>query len=188
MSETAPPGWGIAGQLPPRIQRRMIAAEHEDRQANRDAETEAARRHEEAYNRHLAAWMASTEARDEYSPMTLATIALPADDQERAERTQAAIQHVLDTQRAQYQREQEWAEQHPAPPAGPPEPLHAFVAEPVLLEPVARSGIGRAMTTRARRLTAVIDARKALKKAELDAETSKHDLGLVDGVTLRRER
>jgi hypothetical protein len=107
MTETQAAGWDITSR--PRIQRRMIAADHEDRQAERDKKAAEAQQYEEAYNRALALGIANAEARGEYpSPMALATVRLPADDKEKAERTQAAIQHVLDTQRAQYQRELDW--------------------------------------------------------------------------------
>jgi hypothetical protein len=175
----APTGWGITAQLPPQIRRRMIDADHDDRQAERDAEAERDRRYEEAANRALALGIASAHARGEYpAPMELATVRLPADDKERDARTQAAIQHVLDTQRAQYQRELDWEKEHPSPPAGPPERLHVFFDDPVLQPPapVARSAIGLRIFNRARRFG---EAQRTKEAAERAAAASRDDFGFV---------
>ena len=184
MTETQAGGWGITAQLPPQIQRRMIAAEQEDRQAERDMAAERDQRYEEAANRALAMGITSAEARGEYpAPLELATVRLPADDKERAERTQAAIQHVLDAQRAQYQRELDWEKEHPPPPAGPPEKLHAFVAEPVLVA----SPIKRSTLTRSRHWQEWQE-RKAAAEAARRAVKADLDHGLIDGVVIHRDR
>jgi hypothetical protein len=183
----APAGWGItAAQLPPRIQRRMIDADHDDRQAERDEKAARERRHEEAADRVVALGIAAAHARGEYpAPMELAAMRLPADDKERDARTRDAIDHVLAFQRAQYQRELAWEKDHPSPPAGPPEKLHVFFDEPRLPAPAARSATGRRIAARARRFGAVLEARKALAAAERAAAASKHDIGLVEGVVVR---
>jgi hypothetical protein len=183
----APAGWGIAAQLPPQIQRRMIDADHDDREAERDEKAERERRHEEAADRVVALGIAAAHARGEYpAPMELAAMRLPADDKERDARTQAAIQHVLDTQRAQYQRELAWEKDHPRPPAGPPEKLHIeFVDDPNIIAPAARNATGLKIFHRARRFQRLVEARRELEQAEKAAAASRNDYGLIDGVTLR---
>ena len=179
MTETA--GWGITAQLPPQIQRRMIDADHDDRQAERDEKAARERRHEEAADRVVALGIAAAHARGEYpEPMELAAMRLPADDKERDARTEAAIQHVLDTQRAQYQRELAWEKDHPRPPAGPPEKLHIeFVDDPELLVPASRSATGMKIFRRARAFRGLVEARRQLAAAERAAEASKNDYGFV---------
>jgi hypothetical protein len=181
--EAAPQAAGLAAQLPRRIQRRMIDVDQEDRRLERDEKAAREQRHEEACNRALAMAIASAEASGSYpGPVELATVRLPADDKERAERTQAAIQHVLDTQRAQYQRELAWEKEHPAPPAGPPEKMHAFVDEPRLLAPAARSAIGLRIFNRARRFH---EAQRAKAAAEAAERRHRDDFPLARPITLR---
>jgi hypothetical protein len=67
---------------------------------------------------------------------------------------------------------------------GEPQRVHVEVAEPRIAAPAARSATGRAIFHRARHFRAVLEARKALERAERTAEQSRHDYGLVDGVTL----
>jgi hypothetical protein len=178
MTETA--GWGIPSWLPPQARRNLIQVDHDDRQAARDEDTELAQRREEAANRALALGIANARARGEdLALMELATLRLPADDEERAERTRDAIQYVIDTQREQDQRERAWEKDHPAPPAGPPEKLHVFFDEPRLPAPTARSATGRAIATRARRFVDVLEARRKLAAAEAAAQASKNDFGFM---------
>src|SRR5690349_7879974 len=109
---------------------------------------------------------------------------MAADDKERDARTQAAIQHVLDTQRAQYQRELAWEREHPPPPAGPPEKLHVFFDEPQLPAPAARSAIGRKIAIRAHRWQQWQERKAAAEKARA-AVKAELENGLIEGVTLR---
>ena len=182
-----PADWGItAQQLPPRIQRRMIDADHDDRQAERDEHATRVRRHEEAADRALALAIAAAHARGEYpGPAELSQVRLPADDKERDERTRDAIQYVLDTQRAQWLRERDWERDHPPPPAGPPQRLHVFFDEPQLPAPAARSATGLRIFNRARHFHDLLAARRQLEAAEKAAIASSNDYGLVDGVVVR---
>ena len=113
---------------------------------------------------------------------------LPADDKERDARTRDALQYVLDTQRAQYQRELAWEKDHPRPPTGPPEKLHAFVDDPVIQGSAARSEARGKIRTRARKFRDLLDARAALERAEKAAWESRNDHGLPGGVVIHRDR
>jgi hypothetical protein len=112
---------------------------------------------------------------------------LPADDEERDARTQSAIKFVLDTQRAQYQRELAWEKDHPRTPAGPPEKLHIeFIDDPNIIAPVARSEIGWRIFHRSRRWQEWLERKTAAENARR-ATLADRDLGLIN-VQPRAER
>ena len=174
MTETA--GWGVPGFLPPRVARRMLQDDAREALAARQAEQEREQRAEERHSRAMTLYREQAEARgEEFSALALAT------GQVRGR----SVQDILAAASAAADRDDMITEARLHREGhGDPEPLHVFVDEPVL---AGRSvtPTGRAIATRARRFRAVLDARRQLAAAERAAEASKHDHGLIPGVTQR---
>jgi hypothetical protein len=132
---------GINPGLPPQIQRRMMLGRPAEIKAEKELATAQAQRAEEACNTAMTVYLEAANARGEYpSPAQLAAAALPATGEERDRRLRDALQFSLDGYRAQYEQEQQWEKDHPRPPTGPPEPLHVFVDDPVIVaSPIKRT-------------------------------------------------
>jgi hypothetical protein len=187
MTETA--ASGTPGWLPPRVAYGAMLEEHEEAREAKEAEAARARWREERTNQAVARYIAERRAGGEpVSPMTSAVIGVPDDQQECDSRARSALQLALGRFQSEYAEELAWEKDHPRPPAGPPEPLHVFIAEPRLPAPAARSATGLRIFNRARHFRDVLNARAALAAAQRAAEASKHDYGLVDGVVIHRDR
>jgi hypothetical protein len=171
-------GWGVAGQLPPAIQRRMALADAEEHRAEREQAAEREHLAEERHQRAMTLAVQQAEARgDVFDVMALARGEVrgrSVGDILAAAMAAAAVEDRRDGLRLH-------REGH-----GEPAKLHVEVGEPVIHHaPAARSGVGRAIASRARHFRDLLEARRRAERAEQAVWESRNDYGLVDGVTVR---
>jgi hypothetical protein len=174
----APAGWGLTGQLPPAIQRRMAAADAAEYRIEREQEAERERLAEEWHQRAVTLAVQQAEARgDVFDVMALA----------RGEVRGRSVGDILAGAVAAAEAGDRRAEMRLYQEGhGQPERLHVEVGEPNIIHaPAARSVTGRAIFNRARRFRDLLEARRQLEAAEQAAWQSRHDCGLVDGVTVQ---
>ena len=173
MSEVA--GWGIPPWLPERVARRCVRDDATEAKAAREAELAREERAEARRAEVMAAYVSERHALgDSVDLMALAQGASPG----------RTIADILAAAVAAGDREDMVTEARLRRDGhGGPEPLHVEFGEPVLLQ--ARSETGRKIFNRARHFRDMLAARHQLAEAERAAEASRHDYGLVDGVTIR---
>jgi hypothetical protein len=171
-------GWSVGGGLPLSVRRRMAESDAREALESKRAAAELESRREESHQRALGLARELAESRGEVvDPLAYArgdVSPRPIGDIPAAAMAAAAVEDRRDGLRLH-------REGH-----GEPAKLHIEVGEPVIHHaPAARSGVGRAIASRARHFRDLLEARRRAELAERAVWESRNDVGIIDGVTPR---